>query len=285
LLFGSGYAANVGTIQALLGPGDAIFSDALNHASLIDGCRLSRARVHIYRHADPEHLSAMLRAHRPQARAALVVSESLFSMDGDVPPLRDIAALARSHEAGLLVDEAHALGVLGPEGRGLCTAEDVDADLRVGTLGKAFGLSGAFIAGDPEVLHLIQNRARSFVFSTAPPPALAAAAVAAADLVEEADAARATLRRHAARLREGLSASGYHVLDGAGPIIPILVGDAARTMALSGALLERGVFVHGIRPPTVPPGTSRLRVTPMATHSDEQIEAALDAFADLSYHL
>ncbi|MGD8863110.1 MAG: 8-amino-7-oxononanoate synthase [Myxococcales bacterium] len=284
LLFGSGYAANVGAVQALLGPGDAVFSDALNHASLIDGCRLSRADIHVYRHRDPDHLRALLRAHRAGARAALVVTESLFSMDGDLAPLSDLAALASEHGAGLLVDEAHALGVLGPAGRGLCVREGLQPELRVGTLGKAFGLSGAFIAGDPEVLGLIQNRARSYVFSTAPPPALAAAARVATDLVERADPARATLLDHTRSLRDGLAAAGYQVLDGHGPIIPILVGDARRTMQISNALLERGVFVHGIRPPTVPPHTSRLRLTPMATHTADQIERALAVFRDLSYH-
>lgn len=278
LLFSSGYAANVGSLQALMGPRDVIFSDALNHASLIDGCRLSRATVHVYRHADPEHLQALLSAHRSHHENALVVSESLFSMDADEAPLPALRELADGHDAGLLLDEAHALGVLGPGGRGLAAAAGITPDLLVGTLGKAFGCSGAFVAASAPTAQLIENRARSYVFSTAPPPALAAATLAATDLVAQADDRRARVLAHAARLRDELSRLELRVLPGRAPIIPVIVGDARRTTELSARLLEQGVFVHGIRPPTVAPGTSRLRVTPIATHTDAQLDRALDAF-------
>jgi 8-amino-7-oxononanoate synthase len=279
LLFSTGYAANVGVIQALVGEGDVIFSDALNHASIIDGCRLSRARVLVYRHLDLEHLAALLAEQRSRFRAALVISETMFSMEGDLAPVAELRALSTRYGCGLMLDEAHALGVIGPQGRGLASRETIAADVTIGTLGKAFGCSGAFAAGTAELISLIENRARSFVYSTAPLPALAAAASAATDLVEAADERRSIVLDHARELRTGLRALGYRAGEGETPIIPIHIGSPEATMALSNALLDRGVFVHGIRPPTVPPGTSRLRVTPMATHTSAQIRAALDAFA------
>ncbi len=282
LLFTSGYAANLGAIQAIAGSGDALFSDALNHASLIDGARLSRAQVYIYRHRDPDHLAFLLERHRREHRNALVITESLFSMDGDLAPLPALRSLSQRYESGLLVDEAHALGVLGPSGSGLCRATGVLPDLLIGTLGKAFGCSGAFVASSRPTLALVENRARSYVFSTAPPPLLAATAIAAADLVESADDRRVTLLAHARALRKGLQALGYDAQgDDQAPIIPVLIGPAQTAMALSAALLERGVFVHGIRPPTVPSGTSRLRATAIATHTREQIERSLHAFKDV----
>jgi glycine C-acetyltransferase len=278
-LFSSGYAANVGTIQALVGRGDAVFSDALNHASLIDGCRLSRAAVHVYRHRDVEHLAHLLRAHRAIARRALIVTDSLFSMDGDIAPLEGISSLAREHAAGLLVDEAHALGVLGPAGRGVSAAMGVEPEIIIGTLGKSFGVSGAFAAASNAIVALIKNRARSFVYSTAPPPAVARAALAALRLVREADDRRSRLLAHASHLRKRLRALNLNVPHAESQIIPILIGENDRTMRLSRELLERGVFVQGIRPPTVPEGSARLRLTPMATHRADQIERAVDAFS------
>lgn len=281
-LFSTGYAANVGTIQALVDRRDLVFSDALNHASLIDGCRLSQATVHVYRHRDATHLEELLRRHRARGRRALIVTDSLFSMDGVIAPVAELAELAIRHDAGLLVDEAHALGVLGPSGRGVCAARGVVPDLVVGTLGKSFGVAGAFVAGNPRVVSLLQNRARSFVYSTAPPPMLVRAALAALPLVQRADPARERLLSHAQRLRSGLRALGFEVPEGHSQIVPALVGDNARTMRLSNRLLDRGVFVQGIRPPTVPAGTARLRLTPMATHEPPQIAHALEAFEELN---
>jgi 8-amino-7-oxononanoate synthase len=281
VLFSTGYSANLGTIQALVGPGDAIFSDALNHASLIDGCRLSRATVHVYSHRDSDHLESLLRDHRSRSRRALIVTDSLFSMDGVTAPLRDIATLARSFDAGLLVDEAHALGVFGPNGRGLSAAMGIEPDVVVGTLGKSFGVAGAFVAASEAVVGLIKNRARSFVYSTAPPPMIPRAAVAALQLVREADDARTSLLRNAELLRSGLRTLGFKIPDENSQILPVFIGNNERTMQLSAKLLDRGVFVQGIRPPTVPAGTARLRLTPMATHRPEHIERAIDAFASL----
>jgi 7-keto-8-aminopelargonate synthetase-like enzyme len=181
-----------------------------------------------------------------------------------------------------MVDEAHSIGVLGPQGRGLCTEVGLRPEILMGTLGKALGVAGAFVAGPPELTRLLMHRARSYVFSTAPPPPVAAAVCAALDLSLAADLDRARLHSHAARLREGLQSSGYQVTSDATHIVPVRIGDPERTMSLSRALLDRGVFAHGIRPPTVPRGTSRIRLTPMARHTDEHIDRALAAFAELA---
>ena len=282
LVFSSGYAANVGTIQALVGRGDLVFSDALNHASLIDGARLSRATVHVYRHLDADHLESLLRAHRSSGVRALILTDSLFSMDGDRAPLRDLATLARDHEAGLLVDEAHALGVFGPEGRGLCAQARIVPDVLIGTLGKSFGVAGAFAAGSSELVSFLHSRARSFVYSTAPPPPIIRAAIAAIPLVRGASQRRQALLDHAKQLGLGLRKLGFDVPEQESQIIPVRLGDNERTMRLSAELLDRGVFVQGIRPPTVPVGAARLRLTAMATHRPDQIERALEAFASLT---
>jgi 7-keto-8-aminopelargonate synthetase-like enzyme len=236
--------------------------------------------VVVYRHADVADLSAKLARHRSEGRAALIVSESLFSMDGDEAPIRALSELARRYDAGFVLDEAHALGVLGPEGRGLAYAAGVLPDVVIGTLGKAFGCQGAFAAASENVSELVRNRARSFIFSTAPSPVLSAVALAALRLVREADPLRTRLRQHWTRLRHGLAELGYRVLPGDSAIVPVLIGEADPTMALSEALFERGVFVHGIRPPTVPRGQCRLRLVPMATHSDADIAEALSVFAE-----
>jgi 8-amino-7-oxononanoate synthase len=278
LFFATGYGANVGSIQALATAETLVLSDELNHASLIDGCKLGRGSVRIYRHNDASHVEELLGAERHRFAAALVVTESMFSMDGDTAPVAALRAICDRYQSALIVDEAHALGVLGPKGRGLCALEGVAPDLMTGTFGKAFGASGAFVAGASATVHWIENRARPYVFSTAPSPSLPAAVLAALDLVEAADQRRARLAEHAARLRAGLRNLDYRVPDGQGHIIPVLLGTPTRATELSARLLERGVFVHAIRPPTVAPGTSRLRVTPMATHQPWHIEAALDAF-------
>lgn len=279
LLFSTGYAANVGALSALLGPDDIAFSDRLNHASLIDGLRLARARVRIYEHRDPSHLERLLHAHRAEGRRAWIVTDAVFSMDGDLAPLDALRRLADEWDAGLFVDEAHAIGVLGG-GRGLSHAMGVVPDVLVGMLGKAAGIAGAFVAGAPELRTLLENRARSYVFSTAPPAVVAELAREAARLLLQSEAPRRRVLAHAEGLRAGLRARGWNVPDGQTPILPVVVGDADRTMTLSTTLLERGFFVRGIRPPTVPEGTSRLRLVPTAAHSEEQVAALLRAFPE-----
>ena len=283
LLFTSGYHANLGVITALVGPRDAVFSDALNHASLIDGCRLSRAAVHVYPHVDMAALEEQLRA--APARRRLIVTDSIFSMDGDAAPLAAICDLAERHDAMVMVDEAHATGVLGARGAGLVDALGLHerVTVQMGTLGKALGTFGAYVAGSRALIDLLVNTARTAIFTTALPPAVAAAADAALTIVEREPERRAALRRNAAHLRAGLLALGFEVPGEADShILPVMVGDAESTMALSSALLDRGVFAHGIRPPTVPEGTARLRATVMATHSEAELDAALRAFAALA---
>ncbi len=281
LLFTSGYHANLGTISALVGAGDAVFSDALNHASLIDGCRLSRADIHAYAHCDPGDLESALRGSR--ARRKLIVTDSIFSMDGDAAPLRDICDLAERHGAMVMVDEAHATGVVGPRGAGLADELGLQSRITVqmGTLGKALGTFGAYVAAADDVIEHLVNHARTLIYTTALPPPVVAAAIAALDLVHAEPERRDRLRRNARRLHDGLARTGYAVAGEADShILPVMIGDPDETMRLSVALLDRGVFAHGIRPPTVPAGTSRIRATVMATHSDADIDAAVEAFKD-----
>jgi 8-amino-7-oxononanoate synthase len=274
LLFGSGYLANTGTIAALAGPGEVVFSDELNHASIIDGCRLSRAETFVYRHADPEHLAWGLR--EAGGHASLIVTDGVFSMDGDVAPLGELLDLARRHGCRLMVDEAHATGALGPGGRGSVAAAGLsgEVDVVVGTLGKALGSYGAYVCAAAETVELLVNAARPFVFSTAPPPPALGAAAAALALLEAEPERVARLRRNAATLRSALAAEGLAPGRSATQIVPVEVGPAELTMELCERALERGVFAQGIRPPTVPEGTSRLRFTVMATHGAEQLAEA-----------
>jgi 8-amino-7-oxononanoate synthase len=274
LLFGSGYLANVGAISALAGRGEVVFSDELNHASIIDGCRLSRAETFVYRHRDVEHLAWGL--ERAEGRGSLIVSDGVFSMDGDVAPVQALAETAHRHGCRLMVDEAHATGALGPGGRGAVAAAGLsgEVDLIVGTLGKALGSYGAYVCAGRELRDYLLNAARPFVFSTAPPPPVLAAAGAALGLLEAAPQRAERLRTNAATLRGALAAAGLGVERGECQIVPVEVGDAGRTMQLSERLLERGVFVQGIRPPTVPEGSSRLRLTVMATHREPELRRA-----------
>ena len=281
VLFPTGYHANIGTITALVRRGDAVFSDRLNHASIIDGCRLSGADVHVYPHADARALDDLLARH--PARRRLVVTDSVFSMDGDHAPLREICAVAAAHDAMVMVDEAHATGVEGPTGAGLVEALGLDDAITVqmGTLGKALGAAGAFVAGRRSLIELLVNRARSFIYTTALPPPVVAAVDAALDVVEHEPERRARLAEISATLRTRLRDLGFEIPPGAGPIIPVIAGTSERALAWSRGLLEHGVFVQAIRPPTVPDGTARLRVTLMATHTDADLEHAVDGFRAL----
>lgn len=274
LLFGSGYLANVGAISALARRGEVVFSDELNHASIIDGCRLSRAETFVYRHRDTEHLAWGLR--EAEGCGALIVTDGVFSMDGDIAPLEELVRLARSHDCRLMVDEAHATGALGPGGRGSVAAAGLSGqvDVVMGTLGKALGSYGAYVCAGREIVDYLVNTARSFVFSTAPPPPVLAAALAALELLESHPHRVDRLQANAATLRGALAAEGL-VAGGSGTqIVPVEVGDAERTMELSERILERGVFAQGIRPPTVPEGSSRLRFTVMATHRAGELQRA-----------
>ncbi|WP_224370998.1 8-amino-7-oxononanoate synthase [Hyalangium versicolor] len=283
LLFNTGFAANTGIIPALVGSGDAVFSDALNHASLVDGCRLSRARVVIYPHADVEALARVL-AETP-ARRKLVVTDTVFSMDGDLAPLREILTVCREHGAALMVDEAHATGVLGARGAGLCEELGVEAevDLRVGTLSKALGCLGGYVATSSALAELLLNRARPFVFSTSLPAALCAAAEAAVDVVETDVPLREKLWRNIRRFSNGLRALGVPA-EPRCAIFPVILGEADEAMAAARRCRERGLLVKAIRPPTVPEGTSRLRFCLSAAHTEGHIDLALEVLRQLGVH-
>lgn len=277
LLFGSGYLANTGAVAALARSGEVVFSDQLNHASIVDGCRLSRAETFVYRHGDLEHLAWGLR--EAGERAALIVSDGVFSMDGDVAPLPELVELARRNGCRLLVDEAHATGAIGPGGRGAVAAAGLsgEVDVVVGTLGKALGSYGAYVCAGAETVDLLINTARPFIFSTAPPPPSVAAAAAALELVTPERVER--LQANAERFRVALAAGGLDSGGSRTQVVPIEVGAAEPTMALCERLLERGIFAQGIRPPTVPEGSSRLRFTVMASHDGRELEDAAELVA------
>ncbi|AAR36001.1 8-amino-7-oxononanoate synthase [Geobacter sulfurreducens] len=288
LVFNSGYAANSGIIPALVGRGDVVFSDRLNHASIVDGCLLSRARFVRYPHNDMNALERLLAEHRGAGRM-LIVTDGVFSMDGDLAPLPALVALKRQYGALLMVDDAHGTGVLGESGRGSAEQFEVaaDIDLQMGTLGKALGGFGAYVAASAEVVELLINRARSFIFSTSLPPAVLAAARAALDLVDspEGKALRRRLARSAALFRDALQEAGFDTMGSETQIVPALVGEAEPAMTFTRRLLEEGFYVQGIRPPTVPAGTCRLRCTLMATHDESDLERAVAAMARIGKEL
>jgi len=279
LTFGSGYLANIGTIPALIGRSGLILADRLCHASLIDGCRLSGADLRVYRHNDMAHLESLL-SKRRSARRTLIVTDGVFSMDGDLASLPELSNLARVYEADLYVDDAHGTGVMGRNGRG--TAEHFDLEeaipLQMGTLGKALGSSGAYVAGPAYTIQYLLNTCRSFIFSTAPPPGSAAAVVAALQVIQREPDRRRRLWENRDQLFTGLSRMGFTLTTSASPIMPILVGQAHVALKFSEQLLTNGLFAPPIRPPTVPEHTSRLRVTVSSEHTAAQIEQALAAF-------
>ena len=265
----------------LVGRDNAVFSDVLNHASIVDGCLLSRAELVRYRHGDMDELSDLLA--RTRARRKLVVTDAVFSMDGDAAPLREIADLCDRHGAMLYVDEAHSAGVLGPTGAGLAEALGVAdrVDVHMGTLGKALGAFGAYVAGGRPLTELLLSRARTFVFTTALPPAPCGAALAALEVVAAEPARRAHVLALTARARAGLTRLGFDVSRVVAPILPVVLGSEARALAASLALRDRGWFVRAIRPPTVPRGTSRLRVALSAAHDEAQVDGFLAALAEV----
>ena len=278
LVFSTGYMANLGVLATLVGPDDVVFSDALNHASIIDGIRLSRAAVAVFPHNDPAALEDLLRAHQHRRRR-LVVVDAVFSMDGDVAPLPDLVAVARRWGALLVVDDAHGTGTLGPGGAGALSATGLAgaADVEVGTLGKALGSFGAFVAGPRKLMRLLINKARSFIFTCGLPPSALAAASAAVDVLHDEPGLPLRLRENAGLVRRRLRAAGFDLGASTTHILPVHVGESRHTMDFCARLLEAGVFAQGIRYPTVPEGTERLRITPMATHTAEHLEASCRA--------
>lgn len=286
-LFPTGFAANLGTIAALVGPGDAVYADRLDHACLIDGARLSGARLRVYPHNDTDRLAALLKRDHGRFRRALIATDGVFSMDGDVAPLAALAALADSFGAVLLVDEAHGTGVVGPTGRGASEAAGVAGrvHVRVGTLSKALGSIGGFVAGPARLIEHLVNHARTLVYSTALPPPAAAAGREALAIARAEPWRRARVHALADRLRAGLANSGGWTTSGtSGPIVPIVLGAVGPTLELAASMLGHGFFVPAIRPPTVPTGTARLRISLTAAHSEADVDALLDVLDQVSRH-
>ncbi len=281
LLLPTGYGANAGTIPALVGRGDSVFSDAKNHASIIDGCRLSGARIIVFDHGDVDDLRRKIATETDGRR--LIVTDGLFSMDGDLAPLPEIADIADEYGAMLMVDEAHATGVFGQHGRGVCEYFGVESrvSLRVGTLSKALGSHGGFVVAEDRVIQWLRNRARSYVFSTAAPDVVALAGIAALDIVHAEPERRVELLRLADRLRERLRAGQLNLGQSCSQIVPIFLGSAERTIQVTAALRDRGFLVPGIRPPSVPVGESLLRISVSYAHSPEMIEELAETILEL----
>ena len=282
LYFSNGYAANTGVIPALAGRGDAVFSDALNHACIIDGARLSRAEVQVYRHADSAELARSLEASH--AARKLVVSDAVFSMDGDIAPVKELVALCERHDAWLLLDDAHGFGVLGATGHGVLEHFDIRSPnvVYMGTLGKAAGVSGAFVAGQADVIEWLVQRARTYVFSTASPPALAVALLESLRIIELESWRREQLQTLAARLRDGLAELPWNLLPSQTAIQPLIIGDNEAALNVMARLQEMHIWAPAIRPPTVPEGTARLRISLSAAHTIADIERLIDGLRSIA---
>ena len=286
VVFQSGFAANAGTVAAILGKEDLILSDELNHASIIDGARLSRASIKVFPHRDVEALRRLLE-ETASIKRRLVITDGVFSMDGDIAPLREIAALAREHGAIMMVDDAHSSGVLGRNGRGTVDHFDLhgQVDIQVGTLSKAMGVLGGYVCGSKSLIEFLYHRARPFLFSTSHPPAVAAACLAAIDVLEREPERIERLWANTKRFKAGLARLGFDTGGSETPITPILVGEADTAMKFSDRAFERGVFAQGIGFPTVAKGRARLRTIVTATHTEEELDRALEILGDAARSL
>jgi 8-amino-7-oxononanoate synthase len=282
LVFPTGYMANLGAISSLVSNGDLVICDKLNHASIIDGCRLSGADLRVYAHRDMEKLENILRKSSKYNRK-LIVTDSVFSMDGDLAPLPDIVKIAGKYKAMVMVDEAHGTGVFGENGRGVVEHFNLnrEVDIIMGTLSKAIGSLGGYVTGDTDLINYLKNKARTFMYTTALPPAVCAASIAGIKLIKEDPSIRESLWHNVHFIKDKLESLNFNVISSESPIIPILIGDAERTVDISNFLYERGILISAIRPPTVPAGTSRLRITVMSTHSRNDMEKLLAVLSDI----
>jgi 8-amino-7-oxononanoate synthase len=280
LVFATGFMANLGLITAITGRGDTIYMDKLSHASLYDGCRLSEATVKRYPHADLGALEKLLESPRRGNGRQIIVTDGVFSMDGDLAPLADLQELADRYDAMLVVDDAHGTGVLGAGGRGTAEHLGVRLDMEIGTLSNALGSLGGYVAGDPQLIAELVNKSRAFIFTTGLPPATVAAALEAITIVETDSTRRTRVLSLAQKARRTLSDAGYSVPPGITPIVPLMIGGAADAVALSDRCLEQGVFVPAIRTPAVPRKEARLRMTVSALHSEAQLDQALQVLID-----
>ncbi len=282
ILFSSGYLANIGTISSLIGVGGVVYSDELNHASIIDGCRLSRAQIKIYRHLDLENLGSFLAADKNKKGKKLIVTDTVFSMDGDVAPLPGLVELSERYGCMLMVDEAHATGVLGKRGSGATEFFGIEdrVPIVMGTLSKAIGSLGGYIAGDQKLIDFIRNRVRSYIFDTSLPAPSLAASLAAIDIIENEPERREYLWRLINRFKEGIENIGLTIMTSGSAVIPVLIGEAEPALDFARLLRENGVYTPAVRPPSVPEGMCRIRATLMAKHTEEQIDRALEAFKE-----
>lgn len=286
LLFNSGYTANVGTIASLMIRGDVIFSDELNHGSIIDGCRLSRAENKVYRHNDIKHLESLL-SESHEFKKRMIVTDTVFSMEGDIAPLKDIVLLARKYNAFVMVDEAHATGVLGKHGRGAVEMFGLEGKVEIlmGTLGKALGCLGGYIAGSRNLIEFLSHKARSFLFTTSLPPSIAASALEAIHVLQDEPSIRERLWANTKIWKDGLTTLGFNTLKSQTPIIPIFIGDTAIATEMSRRLFDKGVYVHKIGTPYVPEGSARLRTIISSSHTEENLSEALSAFEKVGKEL
>jgi 8-amino-7-oxononanoate synthase len=282
LLFSTGYMANLGVVQALLGKADTVFADKLNHASLNDAMLLSRAALKRYRHGDMEQLNQLL--GKVNQGRKLIITDAVFSMDGDIAPLPELLALCERHDAWLLVDDAHGFGVLGEQGRGSLVHFRLDSPriIYMATLGKAAGVFGAFVAAEQVAIDTLINHARSYVYTTASPPAMSVALSASIRLIAQGDELRAHLQELIIQLRHGLAGLPWQLMPSSTAIQPLLIGDNQQALALSDALRERGIWVAAIRPPTVPQGTARLRITLSASHTEADVAQLIGVLSELA---
>ncbi|GJL54544.1 MAG: 8-amino-7-oxononanoate synthase [Nitrospirales bacterium] len=286
LTFGSGYSANTGIIPTLVGPQDCIVADRLCHASLIDGCRISQASLRVFHHNDTTHLKQLLEK-RAGTQKTLIITEGVFSMDGDLAPLPELVRLANEFQATLLLDDAHGTGVMGQNGRGCIEHFGIDPNelVQIGTLSKALGTIGGYVVGSRTLIDYLMNTSRSFIYTTAPPPSMVAAAQAAINIVQSDSDRRTQLWHNREHLYQGLKGIGFQLTTTQSPILPIILNDPKRAVEISARLLEYGIYVPAIRPPTVPKGTSRLRVTVTSEHTSAHIETALRAFETVKKEL
>ncbi|MFQ5685928.1 MAG: 8-amino-7-oxononanoate synthase [Candidatus Scalindua sp.] len=282
IVFPTGYMANIGTISSLVSKGDLVICDKLNHASIIDGCRLSGADFRVYPHGDMEKLENILKKSSKYPRK-LIVTDTVFSMDGDIAPLSDIVRIAHKYKAMVMVDEAHGTGVFGNKGRGVVEHFNLSKKVTIimGTLSKAVGSLGGYVSGDADLINFLRNKARPFIYTTALPPAVCAASIAGIKLIRKDPSLRTSLWNNVRYLKEKLDLLNFNVIPSESPIIPILIGDAKKAVDVSKSLYKKGILIPAIRPPTVPAKSSRLRMTVMSTHTREDLESLLDALSDV----
>ncbi len=284
IVFPTGYMANIGAISTLVSKGDLVICDKLNHASIIDGCRLSGADFRVYAHCDMSKLENILKKSSNYPRK-LIVTDSVFSMDGDLAPLPDIVSIASKYRAIVMVDEAHGTGVFGKEGRGVIEYFNLnkEVDVVMGTFSKAIGSLGGYVCGDEDLINFLRNKARSFIYTTALPPAVCAASIAGLKLIQKAPSLRKTLWDNICYLKDKLTLLNFNIIKSESPIIPILIGDADKAVSVSKILFDKGILIPAIRPPTVQANSSRLRMTVMSTHTKENLNRLLDVLSSVKH--